>query len=76
MIEVKSFKMPFRHRLFNKRQRVWIRTLAGCAAECFGRHRGNGRWITAWVAWRKKEAPCIETFGVDAAFAKRISEIR
>lgn len=72
---VRSFKMPFKSRLFNKNQRVWVIFGTGDdAAFCYGRHRGRGRYIRAWVKWdtASRPAPVIQEFDVDDVFARRI----
>ena len=45
-------KLPFETRLFNKNQKVWVVQRSGSLAyKVCGRHRGRGKYITAWVSW-------------------------
>ena len=72
---VKSFRMPFRHNIFNEGQRVWIVYLSGSeAAYVYGRHRGRNRYVHAWVSWwnEGRETPKIDEFDVEKDFHDRI----
>jgi len=52
MMKVLMFKMTFKTRHFNLNQKVWIKHTTGAmAAECVGRFRGSGRYVSAWVNW-------------------------
>lgn len=74
MKSVSSFKMPFPSTHFNQNQRVWVAQIAYQSAYCYGKFRGAGRYIHAWVRWdsKKKDAPIIQEFEVDKKFAERI----
>lgn len=75
MKKIESFKMPFQTTHFNKRQRVWVIFTAGSlAAYCYGKFRGKGRYIKAWVKWEAKYKinPLFQEFDVDDSFAKRV----
>jgi hypothetical protein len=75
MKTVNSFKMTYQSHHFNKNQRVWVVNLSGSmAAECYGRFRGKGRYIRAWVHWgsENKPIPSFQEFEVDDDFANQI----
>lgn len=51
-MKVQMFKMPFKTKLFNENQKVWIKATSGSmAAFVTGKHHGSGRYISAWVNW-------------------------
>ena len=66
MVKVRMFKMTHKNTHFNKNQKVWIIFNSGnCAAECSGKFRGKGRYVSAWVTWRDKNHPAPEFIEVE-----------
>jgi len=75
MVLEKTFKMPFGTRHFNYNQRVWIVYESGALASyCFGRLRGKGRWVRAWVRYdiKRRAVPDIRDCDVTEEFSKGI----
>lgn len=73
-VEVELIRPIKDTRLFNKNQRCWIVfTTGGYAAYVIGKHRGKGRYITAWLKAPKQcELSTIKKIEVSRDFAKRI----
>lgn len=75
MTKVRCFKMPFKSNHFNQNQKVWVLWMTGAqAAFCYGRYRGRGRYIRAWVRWdaKYKTPPTFKEFEVDEEFETRM----
>ena len=71
---VNTFKLPFKTRMFNKNQRVWVVYGTGdMACAVCGKYRGSGRYVHAWVNWRARSRPepKIESFDMPDEFCKR-----
>lgn len=52
---LRTFKLPFKTRLFNENQKVWIVFGHGQMGYCvIGKHRGKGRYIQAFVNFDSK----------------------
>lgn len=75
MKKVQSFKTPLQTPHFNKNQRAWVIFPCGAmAAYCYGKFRGKGRYVKAWVNWgaKHKTNPSFQEFDVKDSFARRI----
>jgi len=67
--------MPFQTAHYNKGQRVWIVSTTGAmAALCYGKFRGKGRYVKAWVNWEAttKDNPQFQEFEVEDDFYNRV----
>jgi hypothetical protein len=73
-VAVMVAKMPFRTRLYNANQKVWLLFATGAeACHVMGKYRGSGRYVKGWVNWRSRDrsAPSFQLIDVPQEFADR-----
>lgn len=73
-VAVAVARLPFRTRLFNANQKVWLLFQTGSRACCVvGKHRGCGRYVRGWVNWRSHDRiePVFQMIEVPQGFADR-----
>lgn len=67
-------RLPFRTRLYNANQKVWLLFQTGSRACCVvGKYRGSGRYVRGWVNWRRHDRiePVFQVIEVPQGFADR-----
>ena len=71
-MKVWILKLPKSTRLFRKGQKVWLQSTTGAqAARVCGKHRGKGRYISAWIHWNDftMDSCSFKEIEVDDSFA-------
>jgi len=75
MPQISMFKMPFDTKHFNMNQKVWVQSSTGAqAAGVYGKFRGKGRYVYAWVNWggKNKIPPTFQDIEVTDSFKKQV----
>lgn len=73
-LKVSVCKMTHATNHFNANQKVWLQDMSGAqAAKVVGKHRGKGRYVSAWIKWDTDAKPFPEwkTFEMPEAFVKQ-----